>query len=136
MRSPRRSPSQRFPLQRPIAVDWTSPVTSKLLLEASAIHRIERWGGMHLQTNGADLDPRMISVQEQLGAYPGIRYRAAETYNNAFNTTFHWSFKASYITGGHAFKVGVNDGWGSSDFTTYALNPYSYVLRDGGWAKM
>ena len=31
--APEAGNDQRFPLQRPIEVDWTSPVTSKLLLE-------------------------------------------------------------------------------------------------------
>ena len=53
--------------------DWTSPVTNKLLIEASGIHRVERWGNMHLQTKGLDLDPQMIGVVEQGGAIPGLR---------------------------------------------------------------
>jgi hypothetical protein len=130
-RAPEAGNDQRFPLQRPIAVDWTSPITSKLLLEASAIHRIERWGGMHLQTNGNDVDPRMVSVTDNGpgASITGLTYRNAATFSNAFNTTFHWRFAASYITGAHAFKAGINDGWGSSDFGTYATLPYSYTFN-------
>lgn len=137
--APEAGNDQRFPLQRPILLDWTSPISSKLLLEASAIHRIERWGGMHLQTNGNDNDQRMISVTELAGAIPGLTYRSAATnffggpYNNAFNTTFHWAAKASYITGGHAFKFGFNDGWGSSDFQAYSNSsvPLTYQFLNG-----
>ena len=53
---------RRFPTQRIVLLDWTAPVTSKVLLEASAIHRVERWGNMHLQTKGLNLDPVMIGV--------------------------------------------------------------------------
>src|SRR5262245_14039093 len=38
-----------FPLQRFVQLDWSSPVTNRLLVEASGIHRVERWGIMHLQ---------------------------------------------------------------------------------------
>jgi hypothetical protein len=124
--APEAGNDQRFPLQRPIEVDWTSPVTSKLLLEGSAIHRIERWGAMDPST----LAPGMISVVDQgPGAYrPGMTYRAAPTYSNNINETFHWRFTASYVTGAHALKVGANDGWGYSDATTYSRIPLQYTF--------
>jgi hypothetical protein len=124
--APEAGNDQRFPLQRPIEVDWTSPVTSKLLLEGSAIHRIERWGAMDPST----LAPGMISVNDQgPGAYrPNMVYRSAATFSNNLNTTVHWRFNASYITGAHAFKAGVNDAWGSNDQTTYTRVPYAYTF--------
>ena len=125
--SPEAGNNQRFPLQRPIEVDWTSPVSSKLLLEATAMHRIERWGAM----DPADLAPGMISVTDNgPGAFrPGMTYRAAGTYSNNLNTTFHYRVAASYITGAHAFKVGFNDAWGQSDATTYTRVPYSFQFN-------
>jgi hypothetical protein len=91
--APEAGNDQRFPLQRPILLDWTSPVSSKLLLEATAIHRIERWGGYTLRTaDNTQVDPRMISVVDNgPGAYrPGMTYRAAAQYSNNLNTTFHY----------------------------------------------
>jgi hypothetical protein len=127
--APEAGNDQRFPLQRPILVDWTSPVSSKLLLEATAIHRIERWGAYNLRGDDA-VDPRMISVVDNgPGAYrPGMTYRSAGQYSNNFNTTFHYKASASYITGAHAFKVGFNDAWGSSDAGTTITQPYSYTF--------
>ena len=128
--APEAGNNQRFPLQRPIEVDWTSPVSSKLLLEATAMHRIERWGAM----DPSDLAPGMISVTDNgPGAFrPGMTYRAAGTYSNNLNTTFHYRFAASYITGAHAFKVGVNDAWGQSDATTYTRCRQLPVQHAGG----
>jgi hypothetical protein len=125
--SPEAGNNQRFPLQRPVMVDWTSPVSSKLLLEGTAIHRIERWGAM----DPSDLAPGMISVTDNgPGAFrPGMTYRAAGTYSNNLNTTFHYRLNASYITGAHAFKVGFNDAWGQSDATTYTRVPYSFQFN-------
>lgn len=126
--APEAGNNQRFPLQRPIEVDWTSPVSSKLLLEGTAMHRIERWGAMD---PGADLAPGMISVRDDgPGAFrPGMTYRSAGSYSNNLNTTFHYRFAASYITGAHAFKVGFNDAWGQSDATTYTRSPYSFQFN-------
>ena len=42
--SPEASVDRRFPLQRFIQMDWNNPLSNRLLLEASAIHRVERWG--------------------------------------------------------------------------------------------
>jgi hypothetical protein len=125
--SPEAGNNQRFPLQRPIMVDWSSPVSSKLLLEATAMHRIERWGAM----DPSDLAPGMISVTDNgPGAFrPGMTYRAAGTYSNNLNTTFHYRLAASYITGAHAFKFGFNDAWGQSDATTYTRIPYSFQFN-------
>ena len=66
--TPEAGNDQRFPLQRYVQVDWNSPISSKLLLEVSGIHRVERWGGMHLQTGGdglAPTDPQMIAITDQ-----------------------------------------------------------------------
>ena len=52
--TPDAASDRRFPLQRFVSADWTSPVTNRLLLEASGIHRVERWGNMHLQTGKGD----------------------------------------------------------------------------------
>jgi hypothetical protein len=125
--APEAGNNQRFSLQRPVEMDWTSPVTSKLLLEATAMHRIERWGAM----DPSDLAPGMISVTDNgPGAFrPGMTYRAAGTYSNNLNTTFHYRIAASYITGAHAFKVGFNDAWGQSDAMTYTRVPYSFQFN-------
>jgi hypothetical protein len=73
------------------------------LIEASGIHRVERWGNMHLQTKGLDIGPNMIGVLEQGGAIPNLNYRGrVGTYNNSWNNNFHWRFNVSYITGSHA----------------------------------
>jgi hypothetical protein len=130
LNAPEAGNDQRFPLQRPIEVDWTSPITSKLLLEASAMHRIERWGAYHLTSAGNEVDPGMISVVDNgPGAFrPGMTYRSANQYSNNFNTTFHYRFTASYVTGAHAFKFGYNDAWGDSHQETYSRVPYSYTF--------
>ena len=130
--APEAGTDRRFPMQRIVLLDWTAPVTSKVLLEASAIHRVERWGNMHLQTKGLNLDPVMIGVNEQGGAIPGLNYRGrVGTYNNSWNNNLHYRFNLSYITGSHAMKVGMNNAHGYHENLTYVQNPLSYRFRDG-----
>ena len=82
--TPEAGNDRRFPLQRFVTVDWSTPVSNKLLIEASGIHRVERWGGMEPQVgklgNIDHLEPGMISVADTLNPVTGRaarRYRAA-----------------------------------------------------------
>ncbi len=94
---------------------------------------------MHLQDEGPRRsDPAMIGVLDQAADVPGVgtianlNYRGrVGTYNNSWNNNFHWRVDVSYITGTHAFKVGVNDAYGYHDNTTYVLNPLSYRFNNG-----
>ena len=81
--SPEAGNDRRFPLQRFVTVDWNTPVSNRLLIEASGIHRVERWGGMEPQVgklgNIDHLEPGMISVTDTLNPVTGtpLTYRAA-----------------------------------------------------------
>jgi hypothetical protein len=120
-RSPESGNDRRFPVQRFVQIDWNSPVSSRLLLEASVIHRVERWGDMAIQTGHdgglTSIDPRMISVFDN---GTGVKYRANEEFNNSWNKNLHYRAALSYITGSHVFKVGFNNAWGYHDNTTYS----------------
>ena len=74
--SPEAGNDRRFPLQRFVTVDWSTPVSNRLLIEASGIHRVERWGGMEPQVgklgNIDHLEPGMISVTDT--PQPGHRH--------------------------------------------------------------
>ena len=71
-------------------------MTNRLLIEASGIHRVERWGGMHLQTGkGENIDaiaPGMISVTDNPNPVTGgsLTYRSAAQYNNSWNWNIHY----------------------------------------------
>jgi hypothetical protein len=119
---------RRFPLQRSFQADWTSPLNSRLLLEAVAFHRVEMpkhdpMPGMNLQ---------MISVTEQGGTVPGLTYRANSMYFDNWNWSLYYRGAVSYVTGAHALKVGFNNGIGAvGPNRTYALQPISYRLNNG-----
>jgi hypothetical protein len=137
--APEAGVDRRFPLQRFVTADWTSPVSNRLLLEASAIHRVERWGGMHLQEgkqgNLESLTPGIISVTDNPNPVTGgmLTYRSAAQFNNSWNWNIHYRAAVSYITGSHQFKVGFNNAYGHHENTTYSdpAAPISYSFANG-----
>jgi len=128
--APEAGNDRNFPVERTVQMDWTSPVSSRLLLEASAVHKFDRWGANHLHKRD-EINPAMISVFEQGGPIPGLTYRSAAQFSDNFNRTDHWRFAASYITGAHAFKVGYNDANGINRSRAYVIQPVAYQFRDG-----
>ncbi len=84
-------------------VSWTSPVTSRLLLEANAQLGPYFWWGSQ-QKNV--FDQTLIPVQENAGLIPGINYRAADwSGHTGFTNVVQGS--ASYVTGSHSTKFGA-----------------------------
>ncbi len=140
--APEASNEFNFPLQRFIQVDWNMPASSRLLIEASGIHRVERWGVME-RRHGADglpdVNPLVISMSDPnnvLGKGP-ITWRAPHTtpfgspYNNSWNVNLHYRAAVSYITGSHVFKAGFNNAWGHHENTPFEIGPYSYDITLG-----
>jgi hypothetical protein len=131
---------RRFPLQRFVSADWTSPITNKLLIEASGIHRVERWGNMDLQTgkgeNIESLAPGITGIVDNpsLATGASLNYRASNaTFNNSWNWNLHYRAAVSYVTGSHSFKVGFNNAYLHHENTTYT-NPateYFYNFANG-----
>jgi len=137
--TPEAAQDRRFPLQRFVQADWSSPITSRLLLEAGGIQRVERWGAMHLQTGKGDnvpsLAPGIVSITDNpsLATNASLTYGSAAQFNNSWNTNFHYRAAVSYITGSHSLKVGFNNAWGHHENTTYTdpTTPYSENFANG-----
>jgi hypothetical protein len=108
------------------SVTWTSTVTNRLLLEAG-------WGflgflyGAERQDNNRDL----VRVVEQGGQIPGLTYRSMIWQRNQ-SFTPRYRASASYVTGAHSVKVGV-DGLNFWQMRTYLGNNQSlnYRLNNG-----
>jgi Carboxypeptidase regulatory-like domain len=113
--TPESAPFYRFPFQRLATVNWTSPATSRLLLEAGASNRGERW---QFQTpSQSDPFAHLIPVQEQS---TGLWYRGRfsgppEPFANALAGLTNIRGAVSYITGAHALKAGVTETFGFRD---------------------
>jgi hypothetical protein len=129
----------RFPRLTQEHLEVTSPVSNNLLLEWVGLHLFERWGNMHPHQTGwaysfAD-NPTAVanafsltSVQDQ-GL--NITYGLNDTFNNTLVPNYAWRASATYVTGTHNIKVGVNNVNGILEVTNYKLNNRSYRFRDG-----
>jgi hypothetical protein len=110
-------------------VAWTSPVTSRLLLEANVQLGPYFWWGSRQKD---PFDSTFIPVQENGGAYPGINYRGANWSGHTGYTNIVQG-AASYVTGSHAAKFGIR--YHSND-ANYPINYYNnsqlkYTFQDG-----
>ena len=116
---------ERFPIQRRQVVDWTSPVTSRLLLEAGVANHF----GRSIRVPALDTSPQMITVNEQS---TGLRYRSADNFRNGPNHAIHLRAAASYITGAHAYKAGFahSHGFEARD-TNDGGQPLTYRFNNG-----
>jgi hypothetical protein len=90
-------------------VTWSSPVSNRLLVEATAVVLPLAWGNRI----NSGINPNLIRVVEQNPA-PGApgTYRGGPEYNWTRYPFYNVAFNATYVTGAHAFKVGFNDNWG------------------------
>jgi hypothetical protein len=136
-RAPETAVDFRFPRLRQTHLEWTSPVTNRLLFEAVGLHLFERWGNMH-PTNtasGSVDDPRLVAIQPQMISVTeqsnGLQYRGFTNYNNTLVPNYAYRAAMAYVTGSHSFKVGFNRTHGFQVTRTYSLNPLSYRFNNG-----
>ena len=101
--------AQTKPLRVPQAT-WSSPVTSRLLLDAG-------FGGIYYGWGNFERDPNpthdLIRVAEQCaagcaanGSIPGLVYRSQDFGTQLHRRRTPGSASASYVTGAHSMKVG------------------------------
>jgi hypothetical protein len=96
-----RSPKQYYTTE----AKWTSTVSSKLLVEAGLAINNESYS-LEPVPEGVGVIPRRDTIlQTAYGAYDGGLY-----YREPIRRTAVAS--ASYVTGSHAFKAGIQYGWG------------------------
>ena len=122
--SPEAATFRPQPVIRVANVDWTAPITARLLLEAGYLRN-------RVQSNQLPVDgfnPAMISVVEQS---TGIRYRAAEQYRRQPHESYNFRTALSYITGAHAVKFGFTHRNGWIDYATFDFQPLSYRFNNG-----
>jgi hypothetical protein len=118
------SPYHYFPLERQVTGDVTSPITNRLLIDGAIKHSVER----AVRDPIPGITSQMIPVLEQA---TGREYRSRSFYINRPSFVSYYRAAVSYITGAHAFKVGVGDIAGHMDERDWSLNPVSYRLNNG-----
>ena len=110
-------------------LQWTSPVSNKLLLEAQIGLGPDAWFGDKQRKDG--YNPELIEVQENAGVVPGISYRGQDAQRN-YGYLRTYSGSISYITGAHRFKAGARQQRTNAAFISYYNNyRLRYVFNNG-----
>jgi hypothetical protein len=111
---------------------WSSPVTSKLLLEGGASLTQDPWPCSREDTTkpfGFSNTATDIAVTE---ASRGFVYNAKPVYfYKQVMNRYVERFSVSYVTGSHAFKVGVTDQQHINIRTDVVNGDINYTLNDG-----
>jgi hypothetical protein len=124
-RAPETAVDFRFPRLRQEHLEWTSPVTNKLLLEAVGLHLFERWGNMHPTNSatGSVTDPDLVAIMPLMNPVveqsTGMTYRAFTNYTNTLVPNYAYRAALAYVTGSHSFKTGFNRTHGFQETRTY-----------------
>jgi Carboxypeptidase regulatory-like domain len=126
-------------------VSWTNPVTSKFLLEAGGTMANETWwwvqrgwGDNQPKTYGILDGANILNVTNAPAAWI-VKYELANSTlyganfvnERAFSHQYNFRFAANYVTGTHAIKVGMQDMFGTRQFT-YDQNNSQYWLFNSG----
>ena len=118
---------------------WSSPVSSRLLLEAGWGTYISHFMNPQPRTDGTHND-RMIRAQEQLGEIPNLIYRMpAGPVGGGFSgprhnigTRANLRASVSYVTGAHNMKFGYQGGFSNPTQHWYVFNDVINVRLSGG----
>lgn len=130
--SPEAGVDFRFPVQRVLTAEWSSPLTNRLLIEAVALHRTTRSGPEHLQDSLTDpaqiaAYPKMISVTEQSS---GLTYRAANQFQDRWSANFFIEERrrtSQALTPSRLASVISR----ATSASTYDFQPLSYRFNNG-----
>jgi len=116
-------------------VQWTRPQTNRLLFEAAFWRHQETWGNRRassdrvdpLAVGVTDNNPQTL-VPDYIQLIQNYHGRVGATDTPSHNPNYRANFAASYITGSHAWKAGIDiNGANRVAFSTSVV-PYSYVV--------
>ena len=122
------------------SVSWSSPLTSRLLLDARLATHGESLYNSQWPEDPNSIWRELVAVTEQGGSIPGLLYRGAGQAAGptfifaAMDAPFIWESTASlsYVTGAHAFKVGFRNSWGRQELLERDINSAtSYRFNNG-----
>jgi hypothetical protein len=104
---------------------WSSPLTSRVLLEAGFGTYEARYRQNGAPREDGTHNPALIQVVEQAGIIPGLTYRFKSDFHHRTIGTHTWRASVAYVTGAHSMKFGYYGG---------LLNPmqHTWYARDDG----
>ena len=116
-------------------VQWSAPMTNRLLLEAGFWRHQETWGGKRAQADVTDPLAVGITDNNPQTLIPGYtqliqnyRGRVGATDTASHNPNYRGNVAASYVTGSHSFKAGMDLNGATRWADTSSVVPYSYVV--------
>jgi hypothetical protein len=113
---------------------WTSPVTSRLLLEAGFSRFVSNWGGQ-TPAGALDFDPFIpVTEQNTLAGVPvpNFQYHGFAGLGNNYQSHNVWRASASYVTGAHSVKVGYQAAYQVADlFGNFPTHGLAYRFNNG-----
>jgi hypothetical protein len=115
---------------------WSSPLTSRILLEAGWGTYQARYRNPGPRIDGS-FNPRMIRLTEQNGDIPNLASRQAAGVGGGFNhhligTLANTRASISYVTGAHNMKFGYQGGFNNPSQTYTYFNEVIAVRTNGG----
>jgi hypothetical protein len=106
-----------------MTAEWSAPITTRLLLEAGMLYQRHVWSWEPLQGTSPDV----IGHLEQS---TGVNFKTRPGgYARRWQHDRRFRAALSYITGAHAFKVGMNAGNGDADNLLFLSSTQNYYMR-------
>jgi hypothetical protein len=110
-------------------VEWSSPVSSRLLLEVNLNHIYSNADRAHVNPYFSPSPVPLVQVQEQSN---GMNYRGTSNAPHSINRPWTARAVASYVTGAHALKFGYNFATVGQSRETFSPDaPLIYRLNNG-----
>jgi hypothetical protein len=111
-----------FSPQRVQTARWTSPVTSRLLLEAGLGNTYYQWGDRELDPNPTRDLIRVTDFATPINPQGTLGQMSYRSQNWLINQTdgANWFLNASYVTGSHSLKFGYQGNWWRDDREIHA----------------
>jgi Carboxypeptidase regulatory-like domain/TonB-dependent Receptor Plug Domain len=111
---------------------WSNPLTNRLLLEAGWTFYNERWifGYEPDNINGYGPDAAISKYDTGTGYFYGSASNFGP-FTTAGNHQYNMRAAVNYVTGSHAFKVGMQDMWGTRNYQYDVNQAQGWYLRNG-----
>ncbi|MES1256421.1 MAG: TonB-dependent receptor, partial [Acidobacteriota bacterium] len=126
--SPEAQSCTNYTNQHFISGTYSAPVTNKLLLQAAVLDRLEGWG----RRLSPLTSPGATNVNDSVTGITTGSFGPQE-YSEAANRNRNIVGSASFVTGAHAMKAGLQYQWSKAPTYNYVVSPLSleYTYANG-----
>ena len=132
--APEASLHAQFWPQYAVQGSWNSPVSSRLLLEATIVRRVDHKNyGIPAETGNArsvvELSSNFMYGSSLIGPR-GPTFWANDYGHHGNSNSLVGNFATSFVTGTHSFKTGINGWTGNSSVGGAPVHNVQYVFRN------